>query len=174
MKILILTLLLLSCIFTVSCIFSSASQPQLSALEAYWQQQSDVRDMAVDMKDRLGFIYKNDIDDISYYTNYAKEPSVLFSDKYANCLDYTSYFTNYIKYRNSLGQYIADSYETMLMLSNRYLPKSWHYVSYISIHGFLYEQSNCNIYLINSIEEQKNLWYDKGYRYFEIKDRWQK
>lgn len=172
MKKLGLIIILLSCICVLGC-FYQATQTQISALEAYWNSQTDIRDMAVDMKSK-GFVYGNNLDDISYYTDIANLPSVTFDRKYGNCYDYTTYYTQFIKTRTLQGSYIADSFETELMLSNRYLPAKWHYISRLWILGIPYEQSNISIYQINSVAEQKDAWYNKGYRYFEVKERWSK
>ena len=156
----------------IGCFDSDKPVEVKPIVQAYWDGFHSIRSLFDDMKAK-GYSYGNDWDDISYLTNYPKPLNQMMTDKYSNCLDYANWTSEFIKYK-SPTEYVADSYETILMLSNRYVPRLWHYTNLISIYGELYEQSNTSLYRVNSEEEQWQLWQNKGYTYKESKGSWKR
>lgn len=171
MKRTVTILMLVFTLFVMMGCFNSDTPVEVKPIvQSYWDGFQSIPSLFDDMKAKQ-FYYSNSWDDISYLSDYPKSLTSYFNDRGGNCLDSTTWTAEFIKYK-STTVYLADSFETELMLSNQFVPAKWHWHCYISIYGNLYEQSNVSFYQINSEQEQKEMWFNKGYRYFEKKGRW--
>lgn len=92
-----------------------------------------------------GFVYGNDLDDVSYVTDAPVTPETLFKRKYGNCQDYAYFYAEFCK-RKGL------EYKIYILRKGW----NWHYI--------IFTDGLCLSNISYSFDTLDN-WYNRGYEY---------
>lgn len=105
-----------------------------------------VEDLAAWLKDN-GYKWGSDGLNFSIQTDTFARPEDVLARGFGNCGDFMRLFEDFIKYKNSQGVYVADSY---LQYELTDANENWHYVMIIKRSGEFMLQSNGSITVIGA------------------------
>ncbi len=114
------------------------------------------------------FEWSSDGLNLTPFTDTFAEPNSTLTYRKANCSDYSHLFQKYIEHMASRGIKVADSTQQIYMRKGY----PWHYVLLINVNGLYYMQSNTSLSIVSGYDEVKEIWYKKGYEYFDIVKTW--
>jgi len=128
-------------------------------VQAYYAKCGDIFQLAINLK-QDGYLWQSDGTNFNYLTDTMATPNFFLSHGGGNCSDWLNIYWNYyLLHRDCLSSY------TRWVTRQGYL---WHYFATFEINGQVYMQSNNDIILVESVETAKDIWYNKGWRYFDV------
>lgn len=161
---LIFVFLIISLLFINGCILNQTYVGNTSLwseaqVDAYFSRAGDIFQLAINLN-ADGYQWQSDGTNISYLTDTFATPAFFLSHGGGNCGDWQEIFWQYyLKHPGNVTNYV------------RWVTRQgyfWHYFTTFEINGQVYMQTNNDIILVESVENAKDIWYNKGWRYFDV------